>query len=71
MTKWEYKVVIDTYTAQMEACLNRLGEEGWELVATTPCASTVLSCRSLIFKREKQQPVDAPKMLSDFVLNSL
>ncbi len=45
---WEYRVeVINTYGADLEAVLNQIGEEGWELVA-------IYQDAEFIFKRPKQ-----------------
>ncbi|MFL2963558.1 MAG: DUF4177 domain-containing protein [Candidatus Thalassarchaeaceae archaeon] len=33
MTRWQYKVVGTTNNKKLEAELNKLGQEGWEVVA--------------------------------------
>ena len=47
MQKWEYKVVGHTLS---EGELNRLGDEGWELVIVAGAGS--VNC-TMIFKRPK------------------
>ena len=44
MTKWEYKVIKATFLSE----LNRLGNEGWELI-------TQLNSNTMIFKRPKEK----------------
>lgn len=49
MKKWEYKIVIDSETLNMESRLNKMGQEGWEL-----CGVKVWefgSVHNLFFKR--------------------
>jgi hypothetical protein len=31
--KWEYKILSEDYSAKLENLFDRLGDEGWELVA--------------------------------------
>lgn len=35
MQKWEYKILRSYYPYPGETVLNELGQDGWELVATT------------------------------------
>lgn len=50
-TKWEYKVLESnpmTLCSQIEAALNKQGDDGWELIAVTP---TVTGWFKFYFKR--------------------
>ena len=71
MKKWEYKVVMDqTPGGGMEKRLNELGEEGWELVATSPVGGPLASFRNLIFKREILAKIHA-SVDKDFMESSI
>ena len=50
-TAWEYKVVI--INGGVEAKLNELGEQNWELVSFQEYPSSALGVGNYIFKRPK------------------
>jgi len=50
MKQWEY-LVRDGFEIPLNDSLNKLGEQGWELVST--CNSVRAGVTRLIFKREK------------------
>jgi hypothetical protein len=50
MHKWEYKVV-DTMD---EAVMNKLGEQGWELISVPCSGGDYYGGCSMVFKRPKQ-----------------
>jgi hypothetical protein len=68
MTRWEYHTV--TVGADLPPALNRLGADGWDLVAILPLAAaagpaSVLAARQppgglvLVLKRPVEEPVAA------------
>jgi hypothetical protein len=53
-TQWEYRVdVLGAHQQFDGATLNRVGEDGWELVYVQP-AKSASEPTSLVFKRRKQ-----------------
>lgn len=57
MTKWEYRVLdAPGDGAEIEAVLNELGQDGWELIAT--------QTTSIVFRLYVKRPQDAPRSSS-------
>ncbi len=58
-TKWEYKKVSMPYTDH-DAALNKLGEEGWELVGYSfkPAAGVGTDYSYYVFKRVKRNRIE-------------
>ncbi len=58
MPKWEYTVK-ESYQVPLEAHLNEMGKEGWELVTTMPYLNSI----RLIFKRQYIEDQMRDKMI--------
>lgn len=56
---WEYKVITPTYKVEhtLELILDKLGDEGWELVTTVEVHDVLSEYVKFIFKRPKVQNV--------------
>jgi len=56
MKKWEYKIITENFSSYyIEENLNKLGEAGWELVATRTREGITV----YIFKRQKNVKSDS------------
>lgn len=51
--KWEYKQIIGEGEVN-EVMMNKLGEQGWELVSIFPVLYTTANKEKAVFKRKKE-----------------